>query len=293
MKIYYIPILLFFIFGCRSSLKTDSQTRIPAENSMQKIGRSYQDSISCQPHNNENSVPLKLSALSGYMVGPTPAIYTKNPEAPTLRPFFSDGCSSSPDATPLTINSEGWIDCCIKHDTAYWLGGTREEKESADNNLERCMAEKGSPRIGKIYNLFVRQFGGPNSQHNYRWGYGWNFQREFAPISESESKLIFALYSEQKEKLGSTLIQSNFPLIRMCNSQDPVFFGFSSEEKLIYTILNSSLKNNALIEWAKWGYFNRAKREFEVKLSTCPTPIIFSFEKANNLNPKIESNCVH
>ncbi|WP_216662021.1 hypothetical protein [Niveibacterium sp. COAC-50] len=45
--------------------------------------------------------------------------------ADTLKPFTTDGCSSFPDGTPWQQTL--WLDCCVKHDIAYWIGGTKEE----------------------------------------------------------------------------------------------------------------------------------------------------------------------
>ena len=47
-----------------------------------------------------------------------------------LSDFSSDGCSLFVDGT--FENPELWKECCLKHDIAYWRGGTEEERASAD-----------------------------------------------------------------------------------------------------------------------------------------------------------------
>ena len=45
---------------------------------------------------------------------------TQSPAA-DIAPFTSDGCSSFPDGTPA--NQSLWLECCVRHDLAYWRGG--------------------------------------------------------------------------------------------------------------------------------------------------------------------------
>ena len=63
----------------------------------------------------------------------------------TLQPFSSDGCSAFPDGT-LT-NPKEWLQCCRQHDLAYWRGGTEEERQAADRELQECVAATGQTEI--------------------------------------------------------------------------------------------------------------------------------------------------
>jgi hypothetical protein len=49
-----------------------------------------------------NSSEIELSGLTGLMIGTNTQDIDKN----VLKPFSSDGCSSSPDGIPLSENSE-------------------------------------------------------------------------------------------------------------------------------------------------------------------------------------------
>ena len=68
--------------------------------------------------------------------------------AADIEPFTSDGCSSFPDGKPE--NPALWLDCCIRHDIAYWKGGTEQERLDADLALEQCVAKAGEPEPGSV-----------------------------------------------------------------------------------------------------------------------------------------------
>lgn len=101
-----------------------------------------------------------------------------------LAPFTSDGCSSFPDGTP--VNQSLWLDCCVRHDIAYWKGGTYEERLAADLALEQCVAKAGEPEIAKLMLHGVRTGGNPYFLTLYRWGYGWPFGRGYKALSAEE-----------------------------------------------------------------------------------------------------------
>lgn len=83
------------------------------------------------------------------------------------RTFKSDGCSCWPDGD--------WLECCVKHDLLYWLGGTREERKDADLELRKCVTEKGHPIVGQVMFLGVRISGVWWLPTPFRWGFGWNY----------------------------------------------------------------------------------------------------------------------
>lgn len=105
-----------------------------------------------------------------------------------LKPFTTDGCSVFPDGT---IKQQSlWVSCCIRHDLAYWKGGTFEERQQADQALEQCVIDIGRPEIASIMHMGVRVGGSPFFPTSYRWGYGWSYLRGYKPLSEEEKKLI-------------------------------------------------------------------------------------------------------
>ncbi len=106
----------------------------------------------------------------------------------TLRPFTTDGCSMFPDGTYQQQSL--WMECCIRHDLAYWKGGTKQERLAADQTLEQCVTQVGEPEIAKLMLAGVRIGGSPFFPTSYRWGYGWSYQRGYAPLTEQEKRQV-------------------------------------------------------------------------------------------------------
>ncbi|MBK9293615.1 MAG: FAD-binding oxidoreductase [Oligoflexia bacterium] len=104
---------------------------------------------------------------------------------PQLCPFTSDGCSASPNGIPK-LQEQAWVDCCVEHDKKYWVGGTKEERLSADKALGLCIFKKGYPKIAELYFKSVRMGGVPYLPTTYRWGYGWNCLRPYGPLTDKE-----------------------------------------------------------------------------------------------------------
>jgi hypothetical protein len=112
-----LSILTTALIGC-----TSASYRGPAQ-SFPKY--SYTKSFECKgaPTFDARN-KTEWSSLSGHMVGPTQTKFKGNSDEKILRPFTSDGCSSSPDGFETKDKNPAWVDCCITHDTAYWLDGT-------------------------------------------------------------------------------------------------------------------------------------------------------------------------
>jgi hypothetical protein len=104
--------------------------------------------------------------------------------ADDLKPFTTDGCSSFPDGT--LEQASLWANCCIRHDFAYWQGGSYEERLAADEELESCVAGVGEPTIASLMLAGVRVGGTPYLPTSYRWGYGWPFMRGYKPLTAEE-----------------------------------------------------------------------------------------------------------
>jgi len=99
--------------------------------------------------------------------------------AEELQAFTTDGCSDFPDGT--LEQKDLWINCCIAHDIAYWLGGSYAEREQADARLEVCVAGVGQKEIAAVMLAGVRVGGSPFWPTRYRWGYGWPYWEGFLP----------------------------------------------------------------------------------------------------------------
>ena len=87
--------------------------------------------------------------------------------------FKSDGCSCWPDYQ--------WVECCVEHDLLYWMGGTRDDRKTADEALQKCVAEKGYPVIGAMMYVGVRVGGVYWLPTPFRWGFGWDYPQHGPP----------------------------------------------------------------------------------------------------------------
>lgn len=111
-----------------------------------------------------------------------------------LKPFTSDGCSVFPDGT--LVQQQLWLDCCTAHDLAYWQGGSEQDRERADLELQTCVSELGEPDVAALMLLGVRVGGTPYLPTSFRWGYGWPYPRAYGPLSTSELEQVKARIEE-------------------------------------------------------------------------------------------------
>ena len=105
-----------------------------------------------------------------------------------LQPFTTDGCTLFPNGT--LAHKDLWLDCCIKHDYKYWMGGTEAERAKADIELQKCVAAVGEPKTAELMLRGVRAGGTPYLPTGFRWGYGWTYFRGYKPLTDGEKKLI-------------------------------------------------------------------------------------------------------
>lgn len=108
--------------------------------------------------------------------------------ASELKPFTTDGCSAFPDGD--NKQNAKWISCCIRHDFAYWKGGTYEQRELADYQLQQCVEDIGEKNISLLMHVGVRLGGSPFFPTWYRWGYGWPYLRGYEPLNAEEKLQI-------------------------------------------------------------------------------------------------------
>jgi hypothetical protein len=82
--------------------------------------------------------------------------------------FTTDACTLWPD--------DGWAECCVAHDMAYWCGGTGAERRAADETLRACIA-RHERRLATLMLVGVRAGGAGWMPTPWRWGYGWRWPR--------------------------------------------------------------------------------------------------------------------
>jgi hypothetical protein len=106
-----------------------------------------------------------------------------------LSDFATDGCSAFPDGSPS--QRDRWFGCCYVHDVRYWEGGTREARQRADSELQACVRETtGDKALADLMYQGVRLGGHPVFPTPYRWGYGWSYERSYAPLDEQEQAQV-------------------------------------------------------------------------------------------------------
>lgn len=266
---------------------THGPDRHPASDQQNsKRAYKYSTAQSCQEMSSD-FFSESLSALSGFLVGANQKNLFKSPTEKILRPFSSDGCSMSADGA---LGSE-WVNCCVEHDTAYWIGGTKADKDQADLQLQQCMAQNNSPRIGRFYRFFVGRLGGPNSSQKFRWGYGWNYRRPYAPITPDEVEQVQHLYGADLSITLKNLAKNFVTLTWTCSKSDPVLKGFSQDEEEIYKFLNSNLKISDIIRWAKKVHDDSDVRQYEVQLEKCAKPMTFVVSTKDSQILQVENQC--
>lgn len=108
-----------------------------------------------------------------------------------LSDFTTDGCSLFPDGDGES--PQRWSECCLRHDLAYWRGGTAQERAIADTALHDCvLARTGSSSLARTMYLGARLGGAPLLPTWFRWGYGWGYGRGNAPLTADEQKELDA-----------------------------------------------------------------------------------------------------
>lgn len=130
----------------------------------------------------------------------------KKPLSQQINPFQSDGCSVWPEGSKK--NKTSWLRCCLVHDIAYWRGGTKEEKETADAALQSCVERHDSNFIAELMKFGVSIGGTPKYKTSFRWGFGWNYNRGFLPLNSRERSYIEKISPKKGEDLLKYLDKS-------------------------------------------------------------------------------------
>ncbi|MEJ2545710.1 MAG: hypothetical protein P8Y99_16725 [Calditrichaceae bacterium] len=97
-------------------------------------------------------------------------------------------------------DKEDWCECCLEHDKAYWRGGTEKERAKADSLFKECiLARTQNESLAEMMYLGVRLGGSPYFPTWYRWGYGWNYRRGYAPLTSEEKEMAQKILKEYIE----------------------------------------------------------------------------------------------
>lgn len=134
--------------------------------------------------NGETKLQVKSTVMTKQIFALLILVFSTTTTLAELSPFTSDGCSVFPDGT--LEENELWMSCCVEHDKAYWLGGTREQRLQADEQLKQCVDEVGEPEIALLMLAGVRVGGSPFFPTKFRWAYGWPYLRGYKALTEAE-----------------------------------------------------------------------------------------------------------
>lgn len=89
-------------------------------------------------------------------------------------PFRRDGCTLWVDKLP----GYDFNDACLKHDIAYWAGGSRTLQREVNNEFKEEVSQLGplGPIFGFIMHTGVTWFGnnGVSRVIDSHWGFGWD-----------------------------------------------------------------------------------------------------------------------
>jgi hypothetical protein len=125
-----------------------------------------------------------------------------------LRPFVSDGCTMAPDGT---FKRPGlWRSCCEEHDLRFWGGGTKIQRQKADQDLKECVEQKAGKKIAEVFFRGV-QLGSlsPFKLPSKKWGNAWFEAAGYRELSSLEiSQLLIELDKLDIPETQRTLYRS-------------------------------------------------------------------------------------
>lgn len=191
-----------------------------------------------------------------------------------LSPFSTDGCTKFDDGPP--DNPTLWQHCCVEHDIYYWLGGTAEERLKTDEIFYQCIKATGDSSPARLMYNGVRAAGGPLSHKMYRWGYGWNRVRDYAPLSQEEKNMAFAMYGNDLIDLKKNATQKSLPIVVPDNYGFVSSFSYSYCDEQIINYLSPKLVSSATVTKASAVEIGTAYT-IRVQLDICEETLEFQF----------------
>ncbi|MBN8536462.1 MAG: hypothetical protein J0M15_05380 [Deltaproteobacteria bacterium] len=212
----------------------------------------------------------RTNALFGMVVGKDTVPISK----PILRPFTSDGCSLSPNS----FFEVDFTECCVEHDVAYWLGGSKDEKDKSDVQLKACIQSKLnstfnndiSATVAQTY-FFGVQMGGVNFLPNsFRWGYGWNFLRPYTGLTSEELSQAEIFYGKNLGQLWQKLKFDGFKIELQLYTLENSLVTILPSDKAIYNYLKLVMNRKDIIIFGKHLRIDLDAVVYEIKLESCP-----------------------
>jgi hypothetical protein len=105
-----------------------------------------------------------------------------------LKPFVTDYCTLFLDGT--SEQPDLWKHCCLEHDIHYWYGGSDENLDKADLNLQSCVDKVAGSSWAKLIYLGVRAGHYSPIKNKHKWSWGWETKRGNTKLDESEKSYI-------------------------------------------------------------------------------------------------------
>lgn len=183
--------------------------------------------------------------------------------------FTSDGCS-------MIYDSPAYIDCCKIHDYAYWQGGPEVLKEKADSDFAACV-EKGT-RSSQLAGLFQRgvEIGGhPQWNRSFRWGYGWKYNKGFAPLSKREQDLVTSKALTEDQVLATPITDDKNKALAYPSINND----YCVDEAVLLLKKHLGASRSPIQAYAynasEFYYTPVNNRYYELTHSSCETPVKF------------------
>lgn len=216
----------------------------------------------------------RTNALFGMLVGKNTLEVNKH----ILRPFKSDGCSLSPNS----FFKANFVECCVEHDVAYWLGGTSEQKDDADAKFKSCMNNKiKSSYSGTAYDSIaftyywgVRIGGQADMPNSFRWGYGWNYLRGYSPLTKEEVQQAENLYGKNLDLLRSQLQNKTFKYSLQLYTFDNSIYTFLPSDKIVYSYLRRVLSKTDTVTYGSQTILDAKTQSYIIKLESCGDHVV-------------------
>lgn len=210
----------------------------------------------------------RTNALFGMLVGKNTLEVNKH----ILRPFKSDGCSLSPNS----FFKANFVECCVEHDIAYWLGGTSEQKNDADAKFKACMNNKiksnysgtAYDSIAFTYYWGVRIGGQADMPNSFRWGYGWNYLRGYSPLTKEEFQQAENLYGKNLDLLRSQLQNKTFKYSLQLYTFDNSIYTFLPSDKIVYSYLRRVLSKTDTVTYGSQTILDAKTQSYTIKLES-------------------------
>lgn len=211
----------------------------------------------------------KTNPLYGYLVGPG----TETLDKPVLKPFSTDGCSQSPNS----FGDYEFVECCVAHDVAYWIGGALDAKNQADQELAQCIEKKANKTISQIYLRGVSVGGTAKGINTFRWGYGWDEVRDYRDLTPAEIAQAEKMYGKNIYKLHEMLQAKTYEINLELLTLDMLNLNRSYDDELIYYFLQNNLKRSDQVTFGQKVFIDKSSFFYRIRLKSCgDSPVDFN-----------------